>query len=443
MKFFIITIILFTCFTFIHADDMLCPLDSLKKINSIDRNLANRLSLFTEYKEFIQARLFQASPDSFLLEIEYKQQNQLYRKTKVLKQSEYEQLLGDFRSKYQLSLNSEDLLDQDGRIILIVGYGVNSLAYYSWSIPLALNLDGSTFAGAYTLLTGGTILAAMSLTKKKEVTIAEANLSLAFSQRGILHGFLLEFIITDEPSNDMLLLNSLVSVGEGLYAYKYAVNQKLTEGEAASIRIHHDFLLTETGALLWMTNNSEIFNKKSALTLLIGSCAGGAYLGKQISEKINFTAGDAIVLQNAWSLGASIALSTGVVGEASEKGYVSLYAAGAIAGLLGGEYMADRYDLSRADGSYLTLSTWSGGLIGYGTSLLIQGDRPDAGQYKTRATLAALGSLTGFGLYTYRIESKKISSKKPVTFFEVIPALIVDNSENKKKMPLAGIEIHF
>lgn len=75
----IIVVILISFAAICTAQEIQVPLDEDNKIYFIDSELAGKLGMFSKYDNFREARLFQTSDTSYVLEISYQPKDRLLR----------------------------------------------------------------------------------------------------------------------------------------------------------------------------------------------------------------------------------------------------------------------------------------------------------------------------------------------------------------------------
>ena len=123
-----------------NAQETQISIDEEGKIEYINSELEQELGLFKEYHNFKEARLFQISDTSYVLEISYRPEDKLLRARLPLSASEVQ----EFKQKVMNRIEKKaptTVLDQEGRTKLIVGSTTLSFGYYGWVIPVYFEAD--------------------------------------------------------------------------------------------------------------------------------------------------------------------------------------------------------------------------------------------------------------------------------------------------------------
>lgn len=386
---------LFICLTEItSAQEVQIPIDEEGKIEYIDWKLEQKLRLFTEYSNFREARLFQISDTSFVLEIYYQPQERLFKVRLSFSAEEAKK----FRRKVTEQIKQKKpqvILDQGGRTKLIVGTMALSLGYYGWAVPAALDVDEEKLAVALYMLTSSAgFYIPLSVTRNISVTDAAATLSLYGGTRGIVHGISLANLFSKEPSGQGLIASGmLVSIIEAFAGFHIANRSNMSAGTTETIGVVGDFGI---GLGLGMAHLADFFDDDKgqavAGSILLGSGLG-VLGGKFLSDHQLYTRGDAHVLSSTGLLGAYIPLAVvDISGTEDEKAYTAASMLGAVVGLGLGHKLVQGKDFTTGQGNLVRLSGLAGGLLGLGVAYLVSSeDEDNSVLYLTSSSIGAAG----------------------------------------------------
>ncbi len=377
-----------------NAQEVQIPIDAEGKIEYIDSKLEQKLGLFTQYSNFQEARLFEISDTSFVLEVYYQPEGKLTKVRVSLSADE----ATDFRRKVTERIRERKpqvILDQEGRTKLIVGTMALSLGYYGWAVPATLDVDDAKLAvGLYMLTSSAGFYIPLAATRNTPVTDAAATLSLYGGTRGIAHGVALSSLVSKDPSGRALIASGmLVSIAEALAAFHIANRSDMTAGTSEAISVGGDFGL---GLGLGAAHLADYFDDDNeqavAGSVLLGSGLG-LLGGKLLSDHQPYTRGDAHVLCATGLLGGYIPLAvTDISGTENEKAYTAASMLGAVAGLGLGHRLVKGRDFTTGQGILIKLSEVAGGLLGLGVAYLVSSEDEDNNAlYLTSSSIGATG----------------------------------------------------
>lgn len=126
----------------------------------------------------------------------------------------------------------------------------------------------------------------------------------------------------------------------------------------------------------------------------LGFSAAGYAIGTAMSNSRHYTAGDATILANLGMLGAIVPPSLlSVTDSEDENLYIGAAIAGSIGGLVLGHSLLAERDFTSSQGSYVSLGTLAGGVMGLGVVFLTN---TDSG--KAYAIAGSAGATLGFAL---------------------------------------------
>lgn len=398
----------------LNSQERQIPFDMNEKINIIDANLEKKLTLFPEYRGFLEARLYQSNDSVYILEISHTSDNTTLRTRKTLNREEATELRSLITARVAQSAPNS-LLDQSGRTSLLVASTLIGTYFYGTSVSTVISTGNSFNTGIYLLTAGSSFLIPYFITKNKEITKAEANSSIYGMSRGFLHGLMLPVLFFSEPgSKIMLTLGTAGSITEGILGYKWAKKHQFSEGRSCAIGTFADFGIgigLGAGHLLNLYNGDHTTNF-IALSLLTGA-AGGMYTGYRLSAKENYSTGDVLALQGAGLLGAYFPASLlYIAGVEEPKLYTLTATLGGLGGLYFGNVLAQKQEFSTRQGTFIALSQFSGTLIGMGLGYLIDSSEKTAfnREVKTTALLTGIGSAVGYFL-AIRNFSKEVNKE--------------------------------
>lgn len=392
-------------------------LDADGKINIIDTSLEKKLSLFTEYRGFTEARLYQTSDSTYVLEINYMPGEQILRDRKHINSKEVSALRSQISEKLAQKA-PYSLLDQSGRTGLLVTSTVVGTLYYGTAISTIISPESTAaYTGIYLLTAGMSFYLPYTTTRKLEVSKGQSGMAMYGLTRGIAHGMLLPVVVSSDVDFKIpLALGVTGSIAEGILGYKWAKKHHFSEGRAGAIGTFSDFGM---GIALATAHVSGLFdgNKAgniAALSVLTGAGAG-LYAGYRLTQSETYSTGDVIALQGAGLLGAYLPPSLLFVAGVEEPKLMTLAAAlGGIGGLYLGDKLARKQEFSTRQGVFISLSQVAGALTGMGCGYLLSGKNEDYyyndKQAKLVTILTGIGATAGY-LVAVRNFSKEINKE--------------------------------
>lgn len=448
---FVIVVFSLSLATVSNAQEVLVPIDAEGKLEFIDAKLEKELGLFPEYRNFQDARLFQISDTSFVLEIHYQPEERVLKVRLPLSTKE----VSEFRWKVTRRIREEKprvVLDQEGRTKLLAGTLTLSLGYYGWALPYTLDVDDSkSFLAIYMLTSGAGFFIPLSLTKDMRVTDAAATLSLYGGTRGILHGMSLYELFggEDESERGLVGLGMLGSISEAVVFFHIANKSNMSSGTADVISTGGDFGIgwgLGTAHLAGFFDDEE--ERSIFGSILLGSGAG-LLAGKYLAGNQPYTRGDAYVLGGAGFLGAYIPVALVDIADPDDgKVYTAAAMLGSVFGLGLGDRLVRGKDFSTGQGRLITLGEMAGGLIGLGVAYIVSSEDENSALYLNSI---ALGATAGFWLM-YRSFAKDARSYEQSSSWNIQLApegLLVygmskrSSTSLKRAIPLAKLEFKF
>ncbi len=391
------------------AQEVQVSLDQEGKIEVIDSKLEKKLGLFKDYNNFKEARLFKTSDSTYVLEISYKEQQKVLRTRLPLTADETKDLQKEVTDRIQ-EKSPETGLDQEGRTKLIRGCLGLSMGFYGWALPAALNTnDGKLAAGLYMLTSGAGYFIPFTATRNMQVSDAAATLFLYGGTRGIWHGIALAGMLSDDPGRGLLFAGIGVSLAEAFIGFNMADKYNMSAGTAEVIGVGGDFGL---GLGLGTAVLMESDRVAAAGTILLGSGLG-LISGKWLAGQQPYTRGDAQVLNGTGLLGAYIPLAlVDMTGTDNEKAYVAASMLGSVTGLWLGQKLVKGKDFTTAQGYLIELSELAGGLLGLGFAYILSPkDNVNSTLFLTSSAVGAAGGFwIMYGYYAPKAESDSQAS---------------------------------
>lgn len=408
---------------YLISQEVQIPIDNNGKVIFLDSSLNNKINVFTDYSEFIEARLFKQTDTTYILEIYYIVDDQYSKHRKILNQMEMESLRHKVTQK--LNENESNKINQDGRTELLWGLTTAGLGIYGpASIMITDSEDGSVAIGSYMLTAAASFLIPYALTSSIPVSKGAARLSVWGAYSGAFHGFLIynmfdfdktvsddapgfEYTYTETDNQILWGLMTLTSIVESYIGYRIAQDYNFSPGKS-------DLMIStstaSTGILPGLLYLSGVEDEKTLFgTALLGSF-GGYALGNYISNTQNYTRGDATVFTNALVLGTFVSASSLIAMHIKDsKAILASAIIGAGAGMYAGDLLVRGKDFTTSQSVYMSLATLGGAFVTGGLSFFILGDNED--NLRIIPLLISLGGVGGFAL-TYSVFHNEPSVKE-------------------------------
>ncbi|MBM2816696.1 MAG: hypothetical protein HW421_3458 [Ignavibacteria bacterium] len=392
---------LFSLFT-VYAQETQVPMDLDSKVDVIDSQLEAKLALFTKYQEFVEAKLFKSSDNSYFLEISYKIDKKMNRLREPMTESQVQ----EFRKKVSQCIADKCpivLLDQEGRTELVLGTTLLGIGAWGWMLPVALDIEDSrSFVATYLLAGAASFFAPFLLTQNSVVTDGMARLSVYGGISGIAHGLFLNNIFRSGNQYPTVVL-LLTSLAESYAGYQIASNWQISEGKADVLTAMATFGLGYGCGTAYVLDGYD--TEQISAGALIGTGAG-YLIGNLMANSQNYSRGDAAVMSTAGGLGAYISLAAMVMAEVDDsQSFLGGILIGGAASIYAGDRLVVGKNFSNSQGSFITLSTIAGGLTGAALAYIITAGSSDIATMKTFVGLSALGAASGYYImYDYASE---------------------------------------
>ena len=441
-----------------YAQEVQVPLDSAGTLNVVTPEIARRIGIFSDYPNFLEARLYQQADSGFVLEIEYQPEQQVLKKREPMTPEAVEVLRNNITRRMRAEM-PYGLPDQEGRAKLLVGTTILGLTYYGWAIPAMTQVqDGKAAVALYLLTSGSSFLIPLLITNHAPVSRADASAALYGGWRGIPHGILMYAVLAGDKGTDQGVIGSgmVGSVGEMIAAYQWAHHSHLTPGTVSAIAACGDLGMVFGGAtgLLLIGNGSDnaepgfadggdrAFKGKvrgfSAATL--AGAAGGIMLGNVLASRQVYTKGDGYVLRELGILAIGAAISVADIANMHDSGVDLVLMAGSASGIILGHRLTRNVNFSASQGTLIGLSELGGALFGFGIAVLA--DATDSAPYITLATIGAAG---GFALSYHAFSRSARAPSHSLLDLEISPQglMTYDAVGHRRLAPGVGAVIRF
>jgi hypothetical protein len=447
----------------LFAQERLVPIFEEQDIVSIDKNYARRMAFFTEYENFIEAKLFLSSDHRYALEIFYQKNDSLYKDRIEMSESEKEMYINTLKEQFTVNTKQDSATKEKPQITLLNQKGrPASLNFYGFAVPLMLGTENTKVnVGLYMITSGVAFYIPYRLTKDKDVSLGQASFTFYGQSRGIMHGFFLGELLSKRPVSHEFIDGSYVtnvnyrqeldrreqflfgmgiatSIGEGIAGFNLARKWDYTGGSTSIFQMWGDvgtisgLLATQITGFWDKPEPDAIFG-----TTLLTSAAG-MVVGKYFGDSRNYTLGDAIVYRSNLVLASLIPLTLVHYFEPDET---EPYSAAVLAGLAIGSYTGWQQtkdkDFETSSAIFVALGEVAGGLLGAGVGYLIAPENSDG---KVILTGASMGAFSGYALMYNQFSSKArhLSTKVDIDFNINPIGLLMD-----RKKPLQPELLHF
>lgn len=408
MRFLIIAIAFCVGTVGVRAQDVQVSFDREGTVYSISQALNNRYAIITGFDGFIEARLFRTVADTtYTLEVVIEVDGQRSRITKTLSQREVDALREKVSTITGVAPPAEPKpspvagLDQSGRTSLLWGSTLWSLFYYGTATSVALDLNNPSVP---ILLAGGLgYLVPALITSDLPVTDGAASLALGGMFQGTIHGWALAAVAGGKSLFDSdtprlgLGLSVLGGVTESVAGYLVATNTGMSEGRAGVINTTSFYGMLSgvlvTAAVFDQVEPSSDVAARTLGGMALAGAAAGILAGDAIADAQYFSPGDATIYGISGLLGAALPV---VVMSAIQPDNFSgtatslLCLGGTVGGLWAGSELVRGKDYPASDGTVSIISLLGGGAIGLGISQALE-VAPE-----TVALMSYAGALGGF-----------------------------------------------
>ena len=353
--------------------------------------------------------------------------------------------------EYWFPNQSEAVLDQKGRVKLIVASTAAGLGYYGWAIPIALHMkSGKAIASTYMFTGALSFFIPYRTTINSSVTESAANAYVYGTTRGALHGYILNSLVYGNDFSPRRAFGFSVagSVGEGVGFYKLTSAQNWSAGKVELLGVGGDFGFG-IGVAAPFAFNYENKNRVYAASMLIGT-GTGFVAANYLSGKDHYTQGDAFVIRGAGMMGSYVSLSAmNLIQPKNERWYAGIFIAGSLSGLYLGNRLVDEKDFTPAQGTFIEIGQLAGWLTGLGIAYLIQ-DPAKSDNSRLFMTMSAIGGMSGYTLM-YRSFADKAQKKATKSSWNLrltpqnllLAKFYRSNNGSGIPMPVAALDVTF
>ncbi|NQW29320.1 MAG: hypothetical protein HQ472_02260 [Ignavibacteria bacterium] len=367
------------------------PVDEVGRVYVIDSNMQANANVFREVKNLFEARLYMRSDSTYIAYLTVRKESRLLTEQTPVSAQEVKEIRRAVQQFVDSKIPSEGStttnengLDQEGRTSLLVGSTLWSLFYYGTATNFAINYNEteSTFNfNAFTYLFAGGLgyFVPLLLTNNAPVSAGASSLALGGMFQGVLHGWGMAMLVQGDNIQNPRLgfgLSVATGVAETIAGYMVATKHNISEGDAGILSTTSFYGLVSGGlvsALVTKEFTTDLSVRLAGGLGLLGGAAG-LLLGNSIRSTQNFTSSDASIYATSGLLG--LALPYVIIAAVNPNNLDIRVVAGTgiigiAAGLFTGLQIVKGRDYTGSAGTLTMLSTVAGGLIGLGTSSML------------------------------------------------------------------------
>lgn len=373
------------------------PLDTEDSLEKIGGRLERELRLFPEYPGFREARLFQLADTTFALEIYCRQQGPLLKYRLLLSPGEVDALRQRVTARIQ-TLQPRTLLDRDGRSHFLMRTFLLSYGFYSWAIPVSLDLEGRSAATTALLAGSAGFFVPFAITNQIPVSQTTASLSGHLGTTGIAHGMLLGELLMGDANTFRrnLALGTAGSLAGLVGGFQLGQRSSMPAGTAEMIGWGGNYGLLMGLGSAHLAGILDDQRRWFALPALVGSGLG-YWGGHALAQRQPYTRGDSEMLVATTFLGTYLSVTlVNLTGTDQEKVYTTAAMAGSAVSIGLGERLLRDRDFSTSQSRMIILGGAAGYLLGGAVNHILGGDSS-----QSWLSLTALGALGG-SWFTYR-----------------------------------------
>jgi hypothetical protein len=378
------------------AQEVQVPLDSAGQLTVIDAKTAHRLGLFQNHAVFQDARMFQTSDSTFILEISFQSDGKLLRERKPLSKEEVIAFRNDVTTRMRVMMPHAGL-DRSGRAELVGGTTLLAIGYHAWAVPVGLHVNApSAYVGSYFIASGAGFLIPFLATENTSVTHGEAILAMHGATRGLAHGVCLWYLFGGKTGDDgrgAYVTASAASIAEEIIAFQVADRSRISTGNSKLLCVGEDFGMAiglGTAQLAGAFKSNGDSRLSSGLVLAGGAL--GIVAANAMSKAEEYADDDALIVRVTGILGAGTSM---VAAHLAKVNGANAYVAAGMAGLIVGSGIGHRLtrneNFSGGQGRLISLGTIGSGLLGLGVATLTRSH--DSRLY---TSLTAVSATAGF-----------------------------------------------
>lgn len=385
------------------AEEVQVPLDSAGHIEVVDRALEKKIGAFSRYENFFEARLFQETDSSFLLEVLMQSGERVTRERIALNAPQVDSLRAVIQSRI-FALAPTAGKDRTGRWALVRATSTAACGFYSWAIPVAADMGGTSASSAGFTIAALGYLAPLSLTSRGRISEADAILWGHGLHHGILHGGLLYLLAAGEKAGNednargWLGAGIIGGLSEAVAGVALASRPSMTAGRAAMIGRGGSIGTIFGAGVVGMMDNFEDGKEREAAATILGGAAAGMLAGNSMGRTGHYSVGDAGIIGMTGLLGVAIPLAVLVEAEVDDAAaYYIAGDAGLLAGTAVGARLVRKVDYSTSDSRLVLAGMVGGTLLGFGFGAPTE-------SWRVFVILGPLGALSGFALALSTVE---------------------------------------
>ncbi|MBI9069439.1 MAG: hypothetical protein JEZ09_19225 [Salinivirgaceae bacterium] len=372
-------------------------------------------NLYLSDKEIQWLELYQSYVDNYFKLLNDNQQSLFYQNRANVERQKDSLVI---QKNMSVNFNQEILLpnekkERDTELLLghIAFSGASGIAYGS-QLNYILDIENtSTRIGLTMLLSGGSMLIPIFSPRYDNINSNSLWLRGHGKVMGGLYGYFLSAAMFGDDileTNDYnettyesidnrnkkpisLSMSLASSIALGQLGFYLGNTKPWTDGRIATYQ-YYSYALPALASGLYYSF-SESTHLQAYGLLISASVPLGYFAAHQLSNKIEYTRGDMTAIINNSVLGGMVGGSVLAYGEFESSIGLLWPIGGAVLGSFVGHYTYRNFHITRAEGRRLNYAAFGGGLIGLGTSFLI-----DADEGGTYLLISSLFAATGYGL---------------------------------------------
>lgn len=383
--------------------EVVVPWDDAGKVLRMSAELRSRLDLWPGlYPHLEEAILLRDETGAHLLQVVWRDGRAVAQNRVALRPGEVDSLRASITSALALGRGGREESAQNARIPLLVASTVVGLGFYSWGVPVATDLNGKTAVSVGMLCAGASFVIPHFATRHEAVTPGMANLGTYGLTRGIAHGAVLHRLVTG-PRGDRGGRGGAAAAGsavEGVAGYLWARGARFDAGRAHLIEAGGDLGAVagiELAIAAHLRASYPEPDRGMEYVATLGAAVAGIAAGAWRGARSRPTWGDAEVLRTTSVLTQGLCITAWDLATDNDRAIAGAALGGAMLGAYVGDRLTDRPDFTVGQAVLLDLSTIAGGALGLGTAYLFDNG---SGDFESEAylTTTAVGATVGYAL---------------------------------------------
>jgi hypothetical protein len=382
--------------------EVVVPWDDAGKILRMDAELRSRLDPWPGlYPDFEEACLLRDETGAHLLQVVWRDGRTVVQDRVALRPGEVDSLRARISSTLALERDGREESAQSARIPLLVATTAVGLGFYSWGVPVATDLNGKTAVSVGMLCAGASFVIPYFATRREVVTPGMANLGTCGLTRGIAHGAVLHRLATGPGGGGGRGGAAAAgSVVEGVAGYLWARSAHFDAGRAHLIEAGGDLGAVAGIELAIAAHLRASYlepDRGMEYVATLGGAAAGIAAGAWRGARSRPTWGDAEVFRTTSVLTQGLCITAWDLATDNERAIAGAALGGAVLGAYLGDRLTDRPDFTVGQAVLIDLSTIAGGALGLGTAYLFDNG---SGDFESEAylTTTAVGATVGYAL---------------------------------------------